>query len=74
VTFYPNPAQEDIYIENLTEAAEIEVYTISGKKLLQQQVNSSAESINISNLSAGIYLYVFKRDGKSLKTGKLVKE
>src|SRR5699024_4294318 len=74
LVLYPNPAQEDIYIENLTEAAEIEVYTISGKKLLQQQVNSSTESINISNLSAGIYLYAFKRDGKSLKTGKLVKE
>ena len=74
VTFYPNPAQEEIYIENLTEAAEIEIYTISGKKLLQQQVNSSTENINISNLSAGIYLYAFKRDGKSLKTGKLIKE
>ena len=74
VTFYPNPAQEDIYIENLTEAAEIEVYTISGKKLLQQQVNSSTESINISNLSIGIYFYSFKQNGKKIKTGKLIKE
>ncbi len=74
LVFYPNPAQEEIYIENLTEAAEIEIYTISGKKLLQQQVNSSTESINISNLSAGVYLYSFVQNGKKIKTGKLVKE
>ncbi len=74
LTFYPNPAQEEIYIENLTATAEIEIYNISGKKLLQQQVNSSTESINISNLSAGIYLYSFVQNGKKIKTGKLVKE
>ena|SRR5699024_168223 len=74
LVLYPNPAQEEIYIENLTATAEIEIYTISGKKLLQQQVNSSAESVNISNLSAGIYFYAFKREGKSLKRGKLIKE
>ncbi len=74
LVLYPNPAQEEIYIENLTEAAEIEIYTISGKKLLQQQVNSSTESINISNLSAGVYLYSFVQNGKKIKTGKLVKE
>src|SRR5699024_11408483 len=50
LVLYPNPAQEEIYIENLTATAEIEIYNISGKKLLQQQVNSSTESINISNL------------------------
>src|SRR5699024_9255960 len=74
LVLYPNPAQEEIYIENLTATAEIEIYTISGKKLLQQQVNSSTESINISNLSAGIYLYRFKQNGKKIKTGKLIKE
>jgi len=74
LVLYPNPAQEEIYIENLTTTAKIEIYTISGKKLLQQQVNSSTESINISNLSAGIYFYAFKQDGKNLKTGKLIKE
>src|SRR5699024_8675340 len=35
LVLYPNPAQEEIYIENLTATAEIEIYNISGKKLLQ---------------------------------------
>src|SRR5699024_8646514 len=74
VKLYPNPMSNQLYIEGLSESTELAIYDISGQKLLNQEVNTSTESIDVSNLSAGIYLYAFKRDGKSLKTGKLIKE
>ncbi len=74
VKLYPNPMSNQLYIEGLSESTELAIYDISGKKLLNQEVNTSTESIDVSNLSAGVYLYSFTQNGKKIKTGKLVKE
>lgn len=66
---YPNPAMDEISIqtENFGKA---EVYSAMGQKVME----STSNSINVSQLEAGIYLLkVFDLDGNS-ETQRIVKE
>lgn len=63
VKLYPNPAEKVLNIE--IEKADFsilkyEVYDISGKQLLNGELNNSKQKISISNLSKGIYLFYIK--------------
>lgn len=54
ITLYPNPASDYITISGLNETAKIEIYSITGMKVLEAKCNNN-ERINI-NLAAGIYM------------------
>ena len=58
---YPNPVRNTLIIK-LAEALEkIEVYSILGRKVLE----NNTSTINVSNLSSGLYLLkVYTQDGK----------
>jgi uncharacterized protein (TIGR02145 family) len=52
---YPNPANDRLYLKNINLANTlIMIYDLQGKKVLDRKVDS--ESIDISNLSNGIYI------------------
>lgn len=55
-SFYPNPAKNIIHIDlsENTECKKVEVYSIDGRKCLEQ--NRDFETIDITNLDNGIYL------------------
>ncbi|HLS30486.1 MAG TPA: T9SS type A sorting domain-containing protein [Flavobacteriaceae bacterium] len=74
ITFYPNPVEDILYIENLSEPAEIEIYNLSGKVLLSQLVNEATKQVNLSRLAEGVYFYQIHQNEKAVKTGKLVKK
>ena len=66
---YPNPAKDEISIqtENFGKA---EVYSVTGQKVME----STSNSINVSQLEAGFYLLkVFDLDGNS-ETQRIVKK
>lgn len=66
---YPNPASEFININ--VEIETVSLYTIDGKKIEIQKVNNT---INISQLTNGIYLLTAEdKNGKTFKT-KLIKQ
>jgi hypothetical protein len=68
---YPNPATDQLTIEtNNINLSSIEVYDLLGKKVFEQNKLSN-NTIDISDLSNGIYLLTIKADNKSL-TKKLV--
>src|SRR5690625_662774 len=73
LTLYPNPADDFLHIENLTEPVQIEIYDLSGKILLSQEINEAEKRVNLSRLGEGIYLYQLRQQGQKVKTGKLVK-
>jgi Secretion system C-terminal sorting domain len=52
---YPNPAEESIYIRGLNDA-EIYIYDLSGKVVLQQAHYQSGNEVKIHLLPPGIYL------------------
>ncbi|MBN1820335.1 MAG: T9SS type A sorting domain-containing protein [Prolixibacteraceae bacterium] len=52
---YPNPAENEVFVK-VSEPTNIAIFSLTGKMVLQKTVNSSRESINISNLKTGMYL------------------
>lgn len=68
ITIYPNPATNQIIINNITEVKSFEIYNANGKVILKADKLIS-NSIDISNLSSGIY---FLKLG-SIKTIKFIK-
>jgi hypothetical protein len=53
--FYPNPAKGEIHFAN-AENSELSIYDTMGRLAIQQRINSSNESVDISRLSQGIYI------------------
>jgi hypothetical protein len=51
---YPNPASDRLLID-LPEPAQISIYNISGQTIKQIAFNGTSETIDISDLPAGIY-------------------
>ncbi len=65
-------SQNQLNITSPSIMAEIEVYTITGQKVIAQSINSSDASIDIAGLSSGIYLAKLKFQGAT-KTFKFVR-
>jgi hypothetical protein len=58
VSVYPNPANDVLYIRGLENTTEVSIYNAIG--VMVKVVNvSDTESINISELSAGLYIAKF---------------
>ena len=59
LSLYPNPAKEQVYIKGLAEPAWVEVYSLTGAKLIAQllQVDQPLELNGIKN---GVYLVRIK--------------
>ncbi|MEO7266294.1 MAG: pectinesterase family protein, partial [Ferruginibacter sp.] len=59
-SIYPNPAAKEIRVsyEKLKEKTLLEIYTINGKKVAQQQllVGSTQTLLSVQELAAGIYI------------------
>jgi hypothetical protein len=73
---YPNPARDIINIEfsMIYHKATFSLTDISGKTALVKQLNSNRQSINISSIPAGTYIYrIFNKDGLD-ERGKILVE
>lgn len=70
---YPNPAENQItfQLENKQKGI-IYLYDVLGQNILTKEISSSNNSIDIQNLSNGIYYYNFESN-KSYK-GKIIKK
>jgi hypothetical protein len=67
----PNPASEQLFIDNLKASdSEILIYNSTGKKLNSYQLKSGKNNINISNLTTGFY-FVKEQNGV---VSKIVKQ
>ncbi len=53
---YPNPAREFIAIKNIPDTQlQVTVYSITGSQVLNTQLSSANQLINVSNLPKGLY-------------------
>jgi hypothetical protein len=75
---YPNPANQSVTVQFVTEEAysamQMMVYDITGKVIITQTVKDNLETININNLTSGMYLVTMVADGKVIGKRKLIKE
>ncbi|WP_370214830.1 DUF7619 domain-containing protein [Mesoflavibacter profundi] len=70
---FPNPVTNLISIKSNTLISEIEVISILGKKVLTKKVNSVDTSINLNELTNGMYLLKLKSNNKD-RIFKIIKE
>ncbi|RSK40577.1 endonuclease [Mangrovimonas spongiae] len=55
VVVYPNPTQGQVFIKGLNEDAQIEVFSIEGKKVYSNNITVNHSKLNLQ-LSKGVYL------------------
>ncbi len=73
VSVFPNPATESVKISwKGNEQLLLEIYQITGSKVLQQNIFSGKE-VSISQLQSGIYIYKLINGNDILHSGKLIK-
>jgi hypothetical protein len=69
---FPNPTNGNNIYFSVTEDATIHIYNVLGKTVSTSEVTVSNNSINISELTKGIYLLKIN-SGKQFITKKLIK-
>ena len=75
INLFPNPANSslNVWIEGGEQKAQIKVYDIMGKLVIQQTSTSTLSQLNVSKLAAGIYILKVN-NGKETRAAKFVKE
>ena len=70
--FYPNPVKDGVihFSSDSTENTEIKIFNILGKEMISKKLDGS--SINVSNLSQGVYLAQIIVDGQKAATTKII--
>lgn len=74
VSIYPNPTKDFIIIENLLEKNSVFIYNIIGKLVFKQSINNNRETIDVRNLSNGIYFIKFETSIEKSDVYKIIKE
>ncbi|WP_417858052.1 T9SS type A sorting domain-containing protein [Xanthomarina gelatinilytica] len=70
-SFYPNPASNHVVVTCNFEKATVEVYDMTGKQVLNKNLNQGENSMDVSALSSGVYLARFISENK-VDTKKLI--
>ena len=71
LSIFPNPAKGDIFIKSEFPVEKVEIYSLAGTLLMQE--NSFNEKISVSDLEQGVYLLKVYAD-KGWAITKIVKE
>jgi len=74
VKCYPNPANAFINFEfdkNIDKTAILQVFSLSGKKMLESSTSTSKITIQLDNFFRGLYVYQLRdKSGRILESGK----
>jgi hypothetical protein len=72
-SMYPNPAANVLNISAKEIIQNADIFNILGKKVMSLNINKTSESIDVSNLTSGIYLVKYNVNG-SVGTAKFIKQ
>ncbi len=73
ISLYPNPAQSEVNIQSRGVIENVEVYSISGERVISAQADGAEVRLNISDLAPGLYVVRTKVDGQVV-VDKLLKK
>ena len=75
INLFPNPAadQLNVWVKGFDRNADIKVYDLVGKLVMQQQTNKTLTQLNISRFPSGIYM-LNVNNGKETKAVKFIKQ
>lgn len=74
-SLFPNPITTEVTLlcmENINNA-EINIYSLSGKKVLTKKITSQHNTINLNFLEKGVYIFVCSNENKR-STAKIIKQ
>ena len=77
ITLYPNPVEDLLLVtlgEYIPESGVITIYDISGRQVAEHVVRYGHNTLDLSRLAAGTYLWVLRDKGLRLGTGRMVKQ
>lgn len=72
LSFYPNPAGEELFINSGLPVEAVTVYTLLGQQVSKQ--NPEADRVSLSGLSSGIYLIKARFQNGNSETFKIIKK
>lgn len=72
ISFFPNPATDQIHFVGLTGMAEVSVYDSRGVVVYSNQSVGPAETVDVSELPQGVYVVVVQMD-KNAASKRLIK-
>jgi lysyl endopeptidase len=75
IAVYPNPAQNYFIVKHSFEqnqSVQFVLFNSTGKEILSKNIFSVSQSIDISNLSNGIYFWQATITEKNISNGKLI--
>lgn len=68
-TFYPNPAQAEIYLYSKTASSKADIKVIitdaSGRKLKTQNISDTHRIVDVRELRSGLYFLTLEKDGRA---------
>jgi hypothetical protein len=73
ISMYPNPASSKLNISAPNTIKSAAIYNILGKQVMRLNINKNNESIDVSNLSSGMYLIKYTI-GNAVGTAKFIKQ
>jgi len=76
IHIWPNPVRNQLFVDldNKLGLCFIEIYSIDGRKVGHFNLESDQNSIELSYLKSGFYIYQLKNEGGTLITGRFTKE
>jgi hypothetical protein len=77
INIYPNPTNGILNVSissELAGVASIEVYDAIGKLVIKDTLSNDANTINLSKLEDGMYVFKIINNNKAIKVGKVVKQ
>ncbi len=69
---YPNPANDILNISISENNTSISIFDIVGKNISTMTLVNGNNTMNIENLTSGVYFYSIKRNGDVIETKKLI--
>lgn len=68
ISIFPNPADNNIFINTPFDVFDYSIYSITGKQIINEKAVSYSKNININNIESGIYLLEIRTEsGKYTK-------
>ncbi len=74
LSVYPNPVSKAVTIEKAGKETVLEIYTLSGNRVLSKTLSGDRETISVHHLSSGVYLMRFTNLQGNQGMQRLIKE
>ena len=71
IEIYPNPVRNQFHIKHSERITSVEIYSLSGQKLIQQKGENTTE-VNVSHLSKGTYIVRIQTQTGKVFTEKII--